>query len=161
MQQVLGYHAYLIMNTSGQKYSTPTSHFNRESSVNNDQWFELTHVSVSAWSTGIFKPSQRSHIMLSNFGIGLMAYLVYASVKWVGATRVWALYGIPCIAVCHWVTMIVFLQHTDPRLPHYRKGAWSYRLGALSTMDRNFLGWQGKFFLHNVSVQLWTVSCHD
>jgi len=48
--------------------------------------------------------------------------------------------------------MIVFLQHTDPVLPRYRKKAWNFKLGALSTMDRDFLGWQGQFFLHNVSV---------
>jgi len=34
-------------------------------------------------------------------------------------------------------------------LPHYRKNEWSFQRGAAATVDRNFLGWQGRFFLHD------------
>ena len=47
--------------------------------------------------------------------------------------------------------MITYLHHTDPEIPHYRGQAWSYARGAASTVDRNFLGWQGLFFLHGVA----------
>jgi len=40
--------------------------------------------------------------------------------------------------------------YTDVKLPHYRSGTWTYTRGVLATMDRPFLGWQGRFFLHNV-----------
>lgn len=41
--------------------------------------------------------------------------------------------------------------YTDVKLPHYRSGTWTYTRGVLATMDRPFLGWQGRFFLHNVA----------
>lgn len=43
------------------------------------------------------------------------------------------------------------LHHTDKRLPHYRKGAWNFQRGAACTVDRPFLGWQGRFFLHDIA----------
>ena len=53
--------------------------------------------------------------------------------------------------VNHWLVLITFLQHTDPLLPHYRGKEWNYQRGAAATVDRNFLGWQGRFFLHDVA----------
>lgn len=47
--------------------------------------------------------------------------------------------------------MITYLHHTDPQLPHFRKGEWSFQRGAACTVDRDFLGWQGRFFLHDVA----------
>ena len=39
--------------------------------------------------------------------------------------------------------MITFLQHTDPLLPHYRPGAFTFPRGALSTLDRSLMGGNG------------------
>jgi omega-6 fatty acid desaturase (delta-12 desaturase) len=47
--------------------------------------------------------------------------------------------------------MITYLHHTDPTLPHYREKEWNFQRGAAATVDRNFLGWQGRFFLHDVA----------
>ena len=47
--------------------------------------------------------------------------------------------------------MITYLHHTDPILPHYRGREWNFQRGAAATVDRNFLGWQGRFFLHDVA----------
>lgn len=47
--------------------------------------------------------------------------------------------------------MITYLHHTDPTLPHYRGNEWNFQRGAAATIDRNFLGWQGRFFLHDVA----------
>ncbi|KAI0717651.1 fatty acid desaturase-domain-containing protein [Fomitopsis betulina] len=47
--------------------------------------------------------------------------------------------------------MLTFLHHSDPTIPHYRGGAWSWVRGAAATVDRPLLGWAGRFFLHNVS----------
>ena len=49
------------------------------------------------------------------------------------------------------VIMITYLHHTDPTLPHYRGKEWNFQRGAAATVDRNFLGWQGRFFLHDVA----------
>lgn len=47
--------------------------------------------------------------------------------------------------------MITYLHHTAPDLPHYRGKEWNFQRGAAATVDRNFLGWQGRFFLHDVA----------
>ncbi len=47
--------------------------------------------------------------------------------------------------------MVTYLQHTAPEVPHYRRDAWTFIRGAAATVDRDFLGWQGKFFLHGVA----------
>ena len=47
--------------------------------------------------------------------------------------------------------MITYLQHTDVQLPHYRESEWNFQRGAAATADRDFLGWQGRFFLHDVA----------
>lgn len=54
--------------------------------------------------------------------------------------------------------MIVFLQHTDPLLPHYRAAEYTFPRGALATMDRELLGelgpvmaWIGAFATHGIS----------
>lgn len=47
--------------------------------------------------------------------------------------------------------MFTFLHHSDPTIPHYRKGEWSFIRGAAATVDRPLLGWMGRFFFHNIS----------
>ncbi len=47
--------------------------------------------------------------------------------------------------------MITYLHHTDPILPHYRKNKWNYPRGAAATVDRDFLGWHGRLFFHDVA----------
>lgn len=47
--------------------------------------------------------------------------------------------------------MFTYLHHSDPTIPHYRKGQWSFLRGAAATVDRPLLGWMGRFFLHNIS----------
>ncbi len=47
--------------------------------------------------------------------------------------------------------MITYLHHTDPELPHYRQPEWNFQRDAAATVDRDFLGWMGRFFLHDVA----------
>ncbi len=49
------------------------------------------------------------------------------------------------------VIMITYLHHTDPVLPHYRAAQWTFARGAAATVDRPFLGWMGRWFLHDVA----------
>ena len=89
------------------------------------------------------------------------------------AAEVFKYYFIPWLEVSHWCTsiacivpgvpkrlnchrrslviMITYLHHTDPTLPHYRGKEWNFQRGAAATVDRPFLGWQGRFFLHDVA----------
>ncbi|KAF9517924.1 hypothetical protein BS47DRAFT_1427279 [Hydnum rufescens UP504] len=62
-----------------------------------------------------------------------------------------AYYMFPWLCVSHWFIMITYLHHTDMKLPHYRKAEWSFQRGAACTVDRPFLGWWGRFFLHDVA----------
>ncbi|KAI0634237.1 fatty acid desaturase-domain-containing protein [Trametes polyzona] len=131
-QQLFAFEAYLIYNVSGQKhYPKWTNHFDPNSII--------------------FDPSQRKAVIASNLGL-LAALLALASAcARFGARAVAAYYGVPWVLVTHWFVMITYLHHTDPALPHYRARAWSFQSGAAATVDRDFLGWQGRFFLHDVA----------
>jgi len=131
-QQVLAFPAYLLFNVSGQKdYPAWTNHFDPNSIL--------------------FTKGQRNAVLMSNAGIAAMIYGVYSSsMRW-GASEVLKYYAIPWLLVSHWFIMITYLHHTDPQLPHYRNKEWSYQRGAAATVDREFLGWQGRFFLHDVA----------
>ncbi|TFY81121.1 hypothetical protein EWM64_g2893 [Hericium alpestre] len=131
-QQLLAFPAYLLFNVSGQKrYPAWTNHFNTESIL--------------------FTKGQRRLVIVSNLGIIAMILGVQRACATFGAAQILKYYGIPWLCVSHWFIMITYLHHTDPSLPHYRNKEWNYQRGAASTVDRPFLGWQGRFFLHDVA----------
>ncbi|EAU81574.2 delta 12 fatty acid epoxygenase [Coprinopsis cinerea okayama7 len=131
-QQVLAFPAYLLYNVSGQKnYPKWTNHFDPNSIL--------------------FTKEQRTAVILSNIGIAAMVWGVTYATSLFGAAQVTKFYGIPWLCVTHWFIMITYLHHTDPVLPHYRGKEWNFQRGAAATVDRNFLGWQGRFFLHDVA----------
>lgn len=131
-QQFLAFPAYLMFNVSGQKtYPRWTNHFNPNSIL--------------------FSKEQHNAVILSNIGIAAMVCAVnWASTRF-GILNVIKFYGIPWLGVTHWFIMITYLHHTAPDLPHYRGKEWNFQRGAAATVDRNFLGWQGRFFLHDVA----------
>lgn len=47
------------------------------------------------------------------------------------------------------IVAITYLQHTDPRLPHYDAKTWSFLRGAASTIDRDF-GFIGRHLFHGI-----------
>ncbi|KAF5335825.1 hypothetical protein D9611_009654 [Ephemerocybe angulata] len=131
-QQLLAFPAYLLYNVSGQKnYPKFTNHFNP--------------------NCVLFTRQQRNVVIVSNIGIAAMIYAISRASVAFGFGAVLKFYGVPWLALNHWFTMITYLQHTDAYLPHYREKAWNFQRGAASTADRDFLGWQGRFFLHDVA----------
>ncbi|THU99417.1 hypothetical protein K435DRAFT_964428 [Dendrothele bispora CBS 962.96] len=131
-QQFLGFPAYLVCNVSGQRrYPRWSNHLNPNAIM--------------------FKKEQRWGIIISDIALVSMGLILYRLSNAYGVKSVFVFYGIPWIAVNHWFIMITYLHHTDPELPHYRGTSWSFQRGAAATMDRNFLGWQGRFFLHDVA----------
>ncbi|KAJ7681021.1 fatty acid desaturase-domain-containing protein [Mycena polygramma] len=131
-QQLLAFPAYLLFNVSGQKrYPRFSNHFNPNAVM--------------------FSKGQGKAVIMSNLGLAGMGYLIYYMCQKFGAMNVLKLYGVPWLLVTHWFIMITYLHHTDPVLPHYRKGVWNFQRGAAATIDRDFLGWQGRFFLHDVA----------
>ncbi|KZT19612.1 hypothetical protein NEOLEDRAFT_1077503 [Neolentinus lepideus HHB14362 ss-1] len=131
-QQLLAFPAYLLLNVSGQKtYPAWTNHFNPRSVL--------------------FTPLQRNAVLYSDFGILCMFLVVYFACSSYGVTSVVNYYGIPWLLVTHWFVMITYLHHTHQDIPHYRAEEWTFQRGAAATVDRDFLGWQGRFFLHDVA----------
>ncbi|KAF9043625.1 hypothetical protein BDZ89DRAFT_1059542, partial [Hymenopellis radicata] len=131
-QQVLAFPAYLWFNASGQKsYPRWSNHFNPNGVM--------------------FSDDQRLGVVLSDIAMISMAFIISQFCATFGWLQVLKFYGIPWLAVNHWFVMITYLHHSDPVLPHYRKGVWNFQRGAAATIDRDFLGWQGRFFLHDVA----------
>ncbi|RPD52977.1 linoleoyl phosphatidylcholine delta-12 acetylenase [Lentinus tigrinus ALCF2SS1-7] len=131
-QQIFAFDAYLFYNVSGQmRYPKWTNHFTPNSVIFSDFHF---------W-----------RVMASNFGVLAALSLIWYSSMVYGFMNVVKYYGIPWMQVNHWIVMITYLHHTDPILPHFRSGTWNYQRGATATIDRDFLGWQGRFFLYDVA----------
>ncbi|KAJ7813129.1 fatty acid desaturase-domain-containing protein [Mycena olivaceomarginata] len=132
VQQLIGFPLYLLLHVTGpRQYPTFTSHFNP---------FFCS-----------FKPHQRLGVFISDVALLCMAYILSRAIRLWGWSDVFLFYGVPCLLVSHWVTMIVYLHHTDRVVPHYRRPGWTYCRGAFATIDRDFLGWQGRFFLHDIA----------
>lgn len=98
-----------------------------------------------------FVRNQTKAVLLSNIGIFAMAYLTWRACQTFGVGAVVKYYGVPWMFVSHWFIMITYLHHTDPVVPRYRNGTWTYARGMASTIDRDFLGAPGKFFLHGIA----------
>ncbi|KAF9979071.1 Fatty acid oxidation complex subunit alpha [Actinomortierella ambigua] len=127
VQFLFGWPAYLIVNASGQDYGQWTSHFH-------------------TWSP-IFEPRNFNDVVLSDAGVLLtLGGLYFMSAKYTFLAVV-KYYGIPYLFVNFWLVLITYLQHTDPKLPHYREGVWNFQRGALCTVDRSF-GILDYFFHH-------------
>ncbi|KAL6302048.1 fatty acid desaturase-domain-containing protein [Sparassis latifolia] len=132
VQQLLAFPVYLACNISGQKnYPRWTNHFNP--------------------NCVLFTKNQRSLIIISDLGILFMMYILKRTYEAWGATTTFKVYGVPWFCVSHWLAMITYLHHTDPELPHYRRAQWNFQRGAAATMDRDFLGYIGRFFFHDVA----------
>ncbi|TFK19301.1 hypothetical protein FA15DRAFT_674566 [Coprinopsis marcescibilis] len=128
VMQFFGWWVYLSRNTMGSPSHPPgVNHFQP--------------------SSGLFKDNQRSSIVLSNIGIGTMAFLLFLT----GKTFFLWYWLPPYLLVNHWIVMFTYLHHSDPTIPHYRNGEWSFLRGAAATVDRPLLGWVGRFFFHNIS----------
>ncbi|KAJ7623255.1 delta-12 fatty acid desaturase [Roridomyces roridus] len=132
VMQVFGWPMYLFTNAMGSPRHPPyTNHF-------------------LPWSS-IFKPQHCNYILISDAAIGAMGYVLYLWTCQVGFAYFVKLYLIPFLCVNHWIVMLTYLHHCDPTVPYFRRKQWSFLRGASSTVDRPFLGWAGRFFLHNVS----------
>ncbi|KAF7762132.1 hypothetical protein Agabi119p4_8725 [Agaricus bisporus var. burnettii] len=132
LMQLLGMQSYLLRNSMGSPMYPPgTNHFTP--------------------SSPLFKPHQRRGIIISDVGLCAMICLLGIFYNQVGFASFVRLYVIPYLLANHWIVMLTYLHHSDPTIPHYRKPEWTFLRGALATVDRPFLGWVGRFFLHNVS----------
>lgn len=133
VQQVFGWWAYLVSNVSGQKLPEVSmfykNHFNPNSVLFDRKSF---------W-----------YIVLSDLGIMLQLTVLYNWYLKFGAFNVMINWFIPYVFVNHWLVFITFLQHSDPKLPHYEAAQWNFTRGAATTIDRNF-GFVGQHLFHDI-----------
>ncbi|KYQ93295.1 hypothetical protein DLAC_05959 [Tieghemostelium lacteum] len=127
---LLGWPAYILVNATGRAYPEKwTSHFNP---------FSLQYTKNQFWD-----------VVLSVVGVSVtISFLVYFSNLY-GSATVINYYVIPYLFVNFWLVLITYLQHTDPKLPHYREGLWNFQRGALLAVDRSY----GilNYFHHNIA----------
>jgi len=116
-----GWPLYLMLNAAGQRrYPKGTNHFTP--------------------SAVMFAPHHFLQIIMSDVGIFMWLGAIAASIYVYGFSTVFVVYLVPYLWVNHWLVLITFLQHTDPILPHYRAGEFTFPRGALATLDRSLLG---------------------
>ncbi|OZJ04353.1 Delta(12) fatty acid desaturase [Bifiguratus adelaidae] len=127
---LFGWPLYLLFNTSGQDYGRWTSHF--------------------LPTAPIFEKHQFWDVVMSDIGvIGMIGGLVFAGQVFSTAAVV-KYYLIPYLFVNFWLVLITYLQHTDPKLPHYSDRVWNFQRGAALTIDRSF-GSIINHFHHHIS----------
>ncbi|KAJ7447434.1 fatty acid conjugase [Mycena latifolia] len=132
VMQLLGFQTYLLFNTLGGSSDPPgTNHF-LPSSV-------------------LFKKSEYNKIVASNVGLILAVSALFKYRYTCGFSALTKHYIIPYLLCHHWIVMLTFLHHSDPTIPHYRAGQWTFLRGALATVDRPLLGLIGRVYFHNVS----------
>jgi omega-6 fatty acid desaturase (delta-12 desaturase) len=70
--------------------------------------------------------------------IASLCGLVYLSYAHFGFLPVFLWYWNPYLVVNAWLVLYTWLQHTDPSVPHYGEGEWTWVRGALGTIDRPY-----------------------
>ena len=95
--------------------------------------------------------AQRSwEVFVSNVGFFAAVAAIAFSCKVWGGLAVAAYYGVPYLVVNLLLVLITFLQHTDPKVAHYRGAEFNWLRGAVSTIDRSF-GWLLDEVLHHIA----------
>jgi len=134
LQQLFGWPSYLIRNATGQKYEGISkwrrNHFHPQSPL--------------------FEPRDAKNIIISDIGLAIMSIVLYTAIQNFGFSTVFLMYFAPYLWVNHWLVHITYLQHSDPKLPHYTASEWNFARGAAATMDRQF-GFIGRYILHDIT----------
>lgn len=86
----------------------------------------------------MFPPKIRAKIIASTVTeIATLAGIGYAMYTF-GFVPVMCWYVNPLMFTNAWLVLYTWLQHTDPSIPHYGDGEWTWVKGALSTIDRPY-----------------------
>lgn len=85
-----------------------------------------------------YEPHQHQSIVFSNFGVALAASILVLLSAAFGARTIFMCYTAPYLVMNVWLVCITYLQHTDPKVPHFRDDAWNFQRGAACSVDRSF-----------------------
>jgi len=89
-------------------------------------------------SSPMFPAKMHGKILLSTVTeIATIVGLIYAGFHY-GHLNMMLWYWGPYMYVNAWLVLYTWLQHTDPSVPQYGEGEWTWVKGALSTIDRPY-----------------------
>lgn len=133
LQQLGGWITYLLVNVTGQEYE----------GVAKWKWNHFYPFSP------LFEKRDALYIFLSD--VGLVTQLLVLKIWYdrFGGWSVFINWFVPYIWCNHWLVFITYLQHTDPKMPHYDAEEWTFAKGAAATVDRKF-GFIGPHIFHDI-----------
>jgi omega-6 fatty acid desaturase (delta-12 desaturase) len=86
----------------------------------------------------LFPAKLSTKITMSTMGIlAMLGFLTFMMLEH-GFVPVVCWYWGPYLWTNAWLVLYTWLQHTDPSIPHYGEGEWTWVKGALSTIDRPY-----------------------
>ncbi|KAG8994703.1 hypothetical protein FRB94_004940 [Tulasnella sp. JGI-2019a] len=109
---------------------------------------EQNYPAVKKWfpfRDTMFTPKQHTAVMISNVGTIGWVVAVAWSINAFGFLPVVRTYLVPWAVYHHYLVLISYLNHSDPRLPHWETSEFTFARGALSTFDRDLMGGPGTF----------------
>ncbi|KAI0429812.1 hypothetical protein F5Y09DRAFT_342250 [Xylaria sp. FL1042] len=134
LQQVIGWHWYLLSHITAGPDSVSTDASSALSPKKSRGWWDNSHFMPNS---SLFRPDEFWDIVLSDVGLLSMIGIVYKLGQMYGFhTMLWT-YILPLMWVNHWIVMITYLHHTHTSLPKYTPESWTYLRGALATVDRD------------------------
>lgn len=144
-QQLIGWPNYLLTNVTGHNYHERQRE-GRGKGKQNGFFQGVNHFNPSS---PLYESKDAKWILVSDIGLAIVGSIIYFLGNRFGWMNMLVWYFIPYLWVNHWLVAITFLQHTDPSLPHYNPGSWTFVRGAAATIDREF-GFIGRHLLHGI-----------
>ncbi|BAY82905.1 fatty acid desaturase [Calothrix parasitica NIES-267] len=89
-------------------------------------------------SSPLFKPSEKWDVITSTVLWSAMVGLLALGTYEFGFMWFLKYYAGPYIVFVIWLDLVTFLHHTEPDIPWYRDGEWTFLKGALSSVDRDY-----------------------
>ncbi|KAI9819802.1 MAG: Oleate hydroxylase fah12 [Thelocarpon impressellum] len=144
-QQLGGWPVYLLSNVTGHDFHERQAE-GRGKGKSNGFGGGVNHFDPTS---PLYEAKDAKLIMLSDLGLAITGATLFLIGRNYGWANLFVWYFVPYLWVNHWLVAITFLQHTDPSLPHYEAGSWSYTRGAAATIDREF-GFIGRHLFHGI-----------
>lgn len=161
-QQLLGWLMYINFNATGHNY-----HFRQKEGrgIGKRNGF-LGRVNHFDPSSPLYEAKDAKLIAASDLGLATVFGILFHIGRTFGWANLTVWYFIPYLWVNHWLGKLVwysmyewwlistavaitYLQHTDPKLPHYEDNVWNFTRGAAATVDRE-LGFIGRNIMHGI-----------
>ncbi|KAL8670227.1 MAG: hypothetical protein Q9168_005229 [Polycauliona sp. 1 TL-2023] len=144
-RQLIGWPLYLLQNNTGHNYHEKQVE-GRGKGKHNGLGGGVNHFNPAS---PLYDAKDAKYIALSDLGLGLTATVLYEVAQYHGWQNLLIWYIVPYLWVNHWLVAIIFLQHTDPTIPHYGSETWTFARGAATTVDREF-GFIGRSLFHGI-----------